>query len=631
MTESNVLELLDAVTGAIPGAERRTGQREMAERVGLAIRRGDPLVVRAGTGTGKTLAYLVPAIESGRTTVVVTATKALQDQLAHKDLPFLELQLEPALGRPFSWAVLKGRSNYICMQRLDEIGATKTGDRVQLSLEGLDESGRAEVDRLATWAGETVTGDLTELDWSPSDRTVTAVTVGSDECPGASRCPRGTSCFAEAARGRAQTADVIVVNAHLYGLDVAADGAILCDHEVVIFDEAHVIEDVMSDTVGVELTPGRLNRVATVVRRIVVDPDLDSDLSALGDDLSEVLGRYPGEQVPTPLPDDLSTVLSDVRSVGSRALDLVGNLKIDDEDAKQRRLRAQVALGRMIDSTDRFLNPGAEDVVFVSGAPNSHRLELAPLDVGPTLAEGIWAKRTAILTSATVPRNLAERIGLETAELVDVGSPFDYEEQALLYCAMHLPPPNDPRFRAAVHEELIELMMAAGGRTLALFTSWSAMDEAAAAVRDHVPYPILTQRDMPKPALLHTFATDEDTCLFATAGLFQGVDVPGRTLSLVVIDRIPFPRPDDPLLSARRDLLGPNAFSEIDLPRAATMLAQASGRLIRTDSDRGVVAVMDRRLGAARYRWEIISALPPMRRTRDREEAVRLLRSIADG
>jgi ATP-dependent DNA helicase DinG len=630
VTDPSILDLLDGVTEAIPGAERRTGQREMAERIGLAIRRGSPLVVRAGTGTGKTLAYLVPAIESGRTTIVVTATKALQDQLAHKDLPFLELHLEPLLGRPFSWAVLKGRSNYICMQRLDEIAATKAGDRVQLSLEGLDDSGRAEVDRLVAWTTETITGDLTELDWAPSDRTVSAVTVDSDECPGASRCPRGTSCFAEAARGRAQTADVIVVNAHLYGLDVGADGAILGDHEVVIFDEAHVIEDVMSDTVGVELTSGRLNRVATVVRRIVVDPDLDAELSGLGDDLAEILARYPGEQVPTPLPTDLNEVIASIRDTNSRALDLVGKLKIDDEDAKQRRLRAQVALGRVVDTTDRFLSPGAQDVTFVSGAPGSLRLELAPLDVGPTLADGIWSKRTAVLTSATVPRNLAERIGLEGADLVDVGSPFDYEEQALLYCAMHLPPPNDPAFRSGVHDELTQLMTAAGGRTLALFTSWSAMDEAAAALRERVPFRILTQRDMPKPALLHTFATDEDTCLFATAGLFQGVDVPGRTLSLVVIDRIPFPRPDDPLLTARRDLLGPRAFAEIDLPRAATMLAQASGRLIRTDTDRGVVAVMDRRLGAARYRWEIIAALPPMRRTRDRAEAIDLLRSIAE-
>ncbi|MGA1344534.1 MAG: ATP-dependent DNA helicase [Ilumatobacteraceae bacterium] len=629
--DRRALALLDTVVTEIPGAEHRSGQREMTAHIATAIERGRPLVVRAGTGTGKTLAYLVPAIASGTTAVVVTATKALQDQLAHKDLPFLELHLADALGRPLDWAVLKGRSNYVCRQRLDEITGMRSTDRVQLSLEGLDDSTRAEALRLAEWAESSPTGDVTELDWAPMPATIRAVTVGSDECPGASRCPRGEDCFAEAARARAQSADVIVVNAHLYGLDIAAGGAILGPHDLVIFDEAHVIEDVMSDTVGVQLTPGRLTTVATTVRRILVDPELDSELSSLSDDLATVLGRYPGERLGNPVPGDVSTVLGEIRSTHDRALKAVGALEIGDEDAKQRRLRAQVMLTRTLDIVDRLLTLGSGDVAFVSGPAHSPTLEVAPLDVGPTMAAGVWEKRTAVLTSATVPMNLAGRIGLEGAELVDVGSPFDYEEQALLYCAMHLPPPNDARFRAAVHDELEALILAAGGRTLALFTSWSAMDEAATALADRIPQRILTQRDLPKPALLQAFAADEGTCLFATAGLFQGVDIPGRTLSLVVIDRIPFPRPDDPLLSARRDLLGPRAFSEIDLPRAATMLAQATGRLIRTDRDRGVVAVMDRRLGSAKYRWEIISALPPMRRTRERSEAVELLRSIADG
>jgi ATP-dependent DNA helicase DinG len=629
--DRRALALLDTVVTEIPGAEHRSGQREMTAHIATAIERGRPLVVRAGTGTGKTLAYLVPAIASGTTAVVVTATKALQDQLAHKDLPFLELHLADALGRPLDWAVLKGRSNYVCRQRLDEITGMRSTDRVQLSLEGLDDSTRAEALRLAEWAESSPTGDVTELDWAPMPATIRAVTVGSDECPGASRCPRGEDCFAEAARARAQSADVIVVNAHLYGLDIAAGGAILGPHDLVIFDEAHVIEDVMSDTVGVQLTPVRLTTVATTVRRILVDPELDSELSSLSDDLATVLSRYPGERLGNPVPGDVSTVLGEIRSTHDRALKAVGALEIGDEDAKQRRLRAQVMLTRTLDIVDRLLTLGSGDVAFVSGPAHSPTLEVAPLDVGPTMAAGVWEKRTAVLTSATVPMNLAGRIGLEGAELVDVGSPFDYEEQALLYCAMHLPPPNDARFRAAVHDELEALILAAGGRTLALFTSWSAMDEAATALADRIPQRILTQRDLPKPALLQAFAADEGTCLFATAGLFQGVDIPGRTLSLVVIDRIPFPRPDDPLLSARRDLLGPRAFSEIDLPRAATMLAQATGRLIRTDRDRGVVAVMDRRLGSAKYRWEIISALPPMRRTRERSEAVELLRSIADG
>ena len=242
----------------------------------------------------------------------------------------------------------------------------------------------------------------------------------------------------------------------------------------------------------------------------------------------------------------------------------------------------------------------------------------------------MWAKRTAVLTSATIPTSLTHRAGLPdgAVTVADVGSPFDYEQHALLYCALHLPDPRSPGYAAATHEELAALIAAAGGRTLALFTSWRAMDAAADAVRERVDTPIITQRELPKAALLRAFTEDEATSLFATAGFFQGVDVPGRTLSLVVVDRLPFPRPDDPLLSARRELLGAQAFAEIDLPRAAMLLAQATGRLIRTAQDRGVVAVLDRRLGTAGYRWRIVDALPPMRRTRHRAEAEAFLREI---
>ncbi len=300
------------------------------------------------------------------------------------------------------------------------------------------------------------------------------------------------------------------------------------------------------------------------------------------------------------------------------------------DDAKQRKLRAQVMTGRAIEHLDLALGEHLGYVDFVSGLPEQPRLEIAPLDVGPALLDGVWTKRSAILTSATIPSSLATRVGLpgDQTDVADVGSPFDYAEQALLYCAMHLPDPRDERYRDAVHDELTALITAAGGRTLALFTSWKAMDLAAAAVRQRVDVPIITQRDLPKPALVARFAADEATCVFATAGLFQGVDVPGRTLSLVVIDRLPFPRPDDPLLSARRELLGSAAFGEIDLPRAAMLLAQASGRLIRTATDRGVVAVLDRRLGTARYRWDIVRALPPMRRTRDRAEVEAFLAAL---
>jgi ATP-dependent DNA helicase DinG len=623
---SIALDALRTVTEALPAAEDRPGQREMTELVAASIEHGRHLVVQAGTGTGKTLAYLIPAVTSGRRTVVVTATKALQDQLATKDLPFLAEQLEP-LGYSTDWSVLKGRSNYVCLQRLREMSRTETG---QLELEEMSPVNRVEIKRLAEWAGESATGDQAELDWNPSDAAWRSISVGSDECPGAERCPMGQECFAEHARRRAQTSDVVVVNTHLYGLHVGSGGAILPDHDVVVFDEAHVLEDVMSDTVGAEVGPGRFVAVAAAVRRILDDPNVVDQIVDLAPLLRAAFGEFAGQRLETPLPDGVREALEDALTRLTRAGEAIAAISTDVEDAKQRQLRAQRMVTRSREAVETALAAGDDTVPYVSGSPGSPRLEVAPLDVGPILDEVVWRERTAILTSATIPASLAARVGLpdDRSTQADVGSPFDYESQGLLYCAMHLPPPRSPKFREHVADELVALIRAAGGRTLALFTSWAAMDHAVEAVRGRVDVPILTQRDLPKPALVRAFADSEATCLFATTGLFQGVDVPGRTLSLVVIDKLPFPRPDDPLLSARRELLGASAFAEIDVPRAATLLAQASGRLIRSLDDRGVVAVLDPRLGTARYRWDIVRALPPMRRTRDRAEAERFLQSL---
>ncbi len=623
MSVEQVRAALQQVTRALPTAEERPGQTLMAEAVARAIGRGSHLLVAAGTGTGKTLGYLVPAVLSGRRTVVATATKALQDQLASKDLPFLEAHL----GRPFEWAVLKGRSNYVCLQRLRELAQAGDG---QLELEEMAGTTRVEVKRLAEWAATTRTGDLAELDWAPSDAAARAVTVSSDECPGATRCPLGQPCFAEGARARAQAADVVVVNLHLYGLDVAAGGVILPEHDVVVIDEAHQLEDIMSDTVGVQLAPGRFTTVAATVRRVLDDPTTVGAIAESAQLLRDALSPHSGQRLPHPLPDTVQHALVVSRGRLDAALAVLRRIETDVEEAKQRRLRAQQMATRTIEAIDVAIGAHEGSVAFVSGSPEHPRLEIAPLDVGPVLAEGVWGHRTAILTSATVPSSLAARVGLadEDLESIDVGSPFDYEHHGLLYCAMHLPDPRSPQRAAATHRELAALITAAGGRTLALFTSWKAMDEAAAAVRLQVTQPILTQRDLPKNALVKAFSEDEATCLFATAGFFQGVDIPGRTLSLVVIDRIPFPRPDDPLLSARRELLGPAAFAEIDLPRASMLLAQATGRLIRTATDRGVVAVLDPRLGTANYRWDIVRALPPMRRTRHRADAEAFLRDL---
>ncbi|CAN5394152.1 ATP-dependent DNA helicase [soil metagenome] len=625
--DGRLTTVLGGVTGSLPGAEDRPGQREMAQHIDAAITGHRHLVVQAGTGTGKTLAYLVPAVLAGARTIVATATKALQDQLATKDLPFLAERLADDHGVDFDWAILKGRSNYLCLQRLREVSEPAEG---QLELEPMAATNKVEIKKLSAWAGTKVTGDQAELDWTPTDVAWRSVSVGSDECPGADRCPIGSACFAEQARRRAQVADVIVVNTHLYGLDVASGGAILPEHDVVVFDEAHVLEDIMSDTVGVEITPGRFTALAAVARRILADAGPVAAVADLADTTRQVLSPHAGKRLPTPLPDDVLGLLADARSTLGRIAELLAAIDSKNDDVGQRKLRAQMMNGRMIEQVEFARGSHDGTVAFVSGRPESPRLEIAPLDVGPTLAEHVWSKRTAVLTSATIPSSLATRVGIpaDHLDVIDVGSPFDYDAHSMLYCAIHLPDPRSEAFRPAVHEELAALIVAAGGRTLALFTSWAAMDEAAAAVAAMVPNTILTQRDLPKTALVEAFAADEATCLFATAGLFQGIDVPGRTLSLVVIDRIPFPRPDDPLLSARRDLLGREAFGQIDIPRASMMLAQAAGRLIRSTTDRGVVAVMDPRLGTANYRWDIVRALPPMRRTRHRAEVEEFLRQI---
>jgi ATP-dependent DNA helicase DinG len=400
-----------------------------------------------------------------------------------------------------------------------------------------------------------------------------------------------------------------------------------------VFDEAHVLEDVMSDTIGVQLAPGRFVTLAGVVRRILDDPSVLAGVLELAEILRDAIGPFAGERLPIPYPDPVQEALAEARLRLDRVLAALAGIEPPLDDAKQRKLRAQLMTGRAIEHLDLALSEHDGYVDFVSGSPELPRLEIAPLDVAPFLAENVWARRSAVLTSATIPTSLPARVGLpeDRVEVADVGSPFDYADQGLLYCALHVPDPRADGYRAAVHDELAALITAAGGRTLALFTSWKAMDLAATAVRDRVDVPILTQRDLPKPALVARFARDEATCVFATAGFFQGVDVPGRTLSLVVVDRLPFPRPDDPLLSARRERLGPAAFGQIDLPRAAMLLAQAAGRLIRNSTDRGVVAVLDRRLGTARYRWDIVRALPPMRRTRDRAEVEAFLRLITSG
>ena len=621
---SRAVAALGRLASASSTGERRQPQEQMTAAVATALAERRHLLVQAGTGTGKSWAYLVPAILSGRRTVVATATKSLQDQLAHKDLPYLATHL----GEPFKFAVLKGRSNYICQQRVAEISGAN-----QLGLDGLaDRASPAELSALKLWSSTTDTGDRAELPAEPSPSAWAAVSVSAQECPGARRCPKGDTCFAELARRRAGEADVIVVNLHLLGLDVATGGLVLPEHKAVVIDEAHQLEDIVSDTCGFELSAGRFTNLARSVRATLDDPSVVDDVETSATLLSQVLREHVGRRLRGAPDPALADALSLARARLDRVAAALRRLPDDGpEDLTTRKARAVQLTTALIDDVAGAGDVPTSSVAWVEGPDHQPRLRVAPLDVSDVLRTGLWDRAPVVLTSATLSAGVAGRLGIEDEAHahLDVGSPFSFADNALLYCAAHMPDPRAAAFETALHDELSALISAAGGRTMALFTSYRAMDAAIEALRPRLDGPILGQRDLPKPALVAAFTEDESASLFATMGFWQGIDVPGRTLSLVTIDRLPFPRPDEPLLQARRERARADAFRKIDLPRTATMLAQGVGRLVRSAEDRGVVAVLDPRLATAkRYRWDLIGALPPMRRTKDRAEAEAFLKTV---
>ncbi|MBV9660205.1 MAG: ATP-dependent DNA helicase, partial [Acidimicrobiales bacterium] len=540
---------------------------------------------------------------------------------------------------------LKGRSNYACLQRVAEVAGS--GD--QLLLEGAEgEAGPGlgvlgrQVRRLVTWAAEqsdksSGTGDRAELPFEPSDVAWSQVSVSARDCPGAHRCPAGARCFAERARERASLADVVVVNTHLYATALAIGAAdLLPAHDAVVFDEAHELEDIASSAFGIDLAPGRFAAIGRSARSVVSDPSTATAVEDASRLFADAVAGHLGQALPRPLAPAAQDTQDALVTIRERLAQLAGELRRaarEDQADRGRVLRAQQALSHLINDVDHVAELGAADVAWVEGTEHNPVLRVAPLDVGAALKARLWEVAegpTAVMTSATIPPRMAERLGVPAGsyDQLDVGSPFAYDEQALLYCPVELPDPRQESFEPAMHEELIALIEAAEGRTLALFTSWRAMRAAADAVRPRVRWEVLTQADLPKPALVGRFAADEHSCLFATMGFWQGVDVPGRALSLVTIDRLPFSRPDDPLLQARRAQHGRAAFELIDIPRAAALLAQGTGRLIRSGTDRGVVAVFDTRLAKARYRWSLINALPPMRRTRHRSDVEAFLAPI---
>ena len=607
---ASAIELLDTVIGRLSHAEQRDGQADMVRHVADAIDTGTTLVVQAGTGTGKTLGYLVPILAAGRTAVIATYTKALQDQLASVDLPLLEAACADRPDLSFSWAILKGRNNYLCRQRVSEI---ETGQD-QLQLNDTPADVVREIRDLVAWADETETGEISDVPFTVGDSAWRKVSLGSDECPGAAKCSFGETCFTERARERAKNANVIVVNFTLYGLDLEQDREFLPDHDVVVFDEVHELEDVISETASVSLTGRMIATAAETARVALARQKLPNALAKTGKELDEVLQRYVGQRLPQPLPPDVEGTIGNAAQQCGLIFD---ELRATINETPEL-LRAVSTITRMNESLDKVLTGGSNMVVFVTDVRGAARLTAAPKRVDRVLGQ-LWDDTTAILTSATIPPGLPRRLGLafDDDDIVRVASPFDYEKQSLLYLADDLPEPNDAQRSAKLQSRIRELISLSGGSALVLFTSWSVLRDTADALDGKLGKGVnlYRQDDMPKKALLDAFRQDHASCLFATRGFFQGVDVPGDALRLVILDKVPFPAMNDPLLDARRDEAGSSAFMTVDVPIAAASLAQAAGRLIRTATDHGVVAILDPRLSTKRYKSAVLFGVSHMPET----------------
>ncbi|MEM7326087.1 MAG: ATP-dependent DNA helicase [Actinomycetota bacterium] len=620
---TTVQQLLGQVTTTLPGGgEARPGQVQMAEKVAQSLEDQTALMVEAGTGTGKSLAYLTPIVSEGRQAVIATATIALQTQLVESDVPLVAAGLD----RPVTAALLKGRRNYLCRQRLAELERAQRAEQLQL-LGGRNPGHH--LDGVIEWAETTTEGDREELDPAPPADVWSAVSVGSDECPGAARCPSGDQCFAELARQRAMAADVIVTNHHYYGLNIASGGALLPDHDVVVFDEAHQLPEVFGATCGTELSGGRLRALGRRVASVLTDEDLPLRLDNSAADLDDLLRRLIGTSL-----TDLGDLVSALVSARDRADRVIAALRKlnpgEGTDIAARIERTMLMATRLVADIDSVLEAEPSDVLWVDGNQTYPVLRRTPLDLDDLLRDNLFEERSVVMTSATLADGIGRQLGLADDNTVErVGSPFAYETAGLLYCPVDLPEPRMNAHRKAVQDEIIGLVNAAGGRALCLFTSFGAMTEAAERLDDELDNTVLVQGEAPKGVLIDRFKADPATILLATLSFWQGIDLPGSTLTLVTIDRVPFPRPDEPVAQAKRDRAGRHAFREVDLPRAQTLLAQAAGRLIRRGDDRGVVAVLDPRLATNRsYRWDLINALPPFRRTKDRAEVTAFLREL---
>jgi ATP-dependent DNA helicase DinG len=648
-----VREVLAAAVEALGGQER-TGQIEMAEAVTAAMTDGVHLLVQAGTGTGKSLGYLVPALLHDKRVVVATATLALQHQLVERDIPALVEAGKHVLHETPTYSVLKGRSNYACLHRVREGVPDDQGVLVDVPTGSMG----SEVLKLREWVEEEAQrGGKGDRDSAPrhNDRVWRQVSVSHRECLGAARCPFGQECFAERARDQAARSHLIVTNHSLLAIDAIEGVPMIPEYDVVVIDEAHELSARVTQAATDELTPVQVERAAKRASRHVSGVESD-DLAEGSDVLRDALADCtPGRL--DPVPQAVLDALVLVRDSARTLVSAFGK-ETDDAGATQAKGWAQEVFA----TAERMAANSDMDVMWVTDRETNRGgvlLSVAPLQVWGPLRDKLMSEKTTILTSATLKLGgdfdaIATTVGLKPAERVeptetaeqaesdesaqpwrgiDVGSPFDYGKQGILYVAAHLPRPGRDGLGAAQLDEIVDLIDAAEGRTLGLFSSRRAAEAAAEAVRVRLPHlTVLAQGDAQLPELTKQFIDDPHTCLFGTLSLWQGLDLPGETCQLVLIDRIPFPRPDDPLMSARQraaDRAGRNGFMTVSATHAALLMAQGAGRLIRTNTDRGVVAVLDPRLEGTTYARFIQSSLPPMWRTTDRAVVLGALRRLA--
>ena len=638
----------------------------MAARVADALDDQAHLLVQAGTGTGKSLGYLVPvmvhAVESGERAVISTATLALQRQVLTKDAPLAADAVEAVTGLRPAIALLKGWQNYVCRHRLQggypeaddaddalfSAGAATVSGRI-------GEAGRRSVGeqvvRLREWVAETTTGDRDDLVPGVSDRAWAQVSVTRAECLGAS-CPLREECFPELARAAAMAADVIVTNHAMLGIAVSGNPGVLPEHRVLVVDEAHALADRVRSQGTVSLSAAAIMRVAATVRRGVSVHV--TELESAGQRLQLALADLPDGRLSDGLPPALHEALLVLDGAARHALtDVREAVKTGERSADAGgaggsggAALARTAVSDLVDAIARMTSDSVRerhDVAWIErprmGA-EPPRLTLAPVDVAGSLADSLLEDRAAVLTSATLALGgsfepMARALGLTLTggqwDGVDVGTPFDYARQGILYTPTHLPRPGREISEAAL-DEILALTEASRGGMLGLFSSRRAAEEAAEVLRNATDLTVYAQGDDQLPTLVDAFAVDEDACLVGTLSLWQGVDVPGRTCRLVIIDRIPFPRPDYPVAQARSEAVaaaGGNGFMSVSATHAALLLAQGAGRLIRRADDRGVVAVLDPRLRTARYGAFLARSMPGLWPTRDRDVVLGALSRLA--